>query len=360
MTSHLFLLSLLGLPGPAIAGYKLLQNDGFTNHSTVAVQKGFIDGECWGVTYVPDPGDYPFEWVHVDAIIGGTTGHAMFDIRFYELSDTNISGATTIDSSAIYLNGSNTAFQRIDLDDPKLEVSLPTVESGNVAVAMCLNGHDGVPAIARDTDGMAHANRNYLYASGMWLQSNLYGLTGDWIQRLCIETDNVSGDECDVTEGDTDADADADTDTDTDADADTDTDTDTDTADTYVPVGDLTLDSIVPAEMDYGVPIDVVLLGTGFESGIDARIGGISLTGITVEGEGTLSGRTPSSLPEGTHDVEVVLDGDNAYLPAAFSVLGEEEGGCTGCASGGIPAGLGLLGAGLFSLGMAVSRRRQD
>ncbi len=357
MKSWPIILALFAAPGPAIAGYKLLKNDGFVSPDNAAFQGGFVDGECWGVVYQPDPGDYPFEWAHVDALIGGTTSHAMFGIEFYELSGTNLDSATRIDSSAIYLNGSNDSYQRVTVDTD-LEVNLPTVESGNVAVAMCLDGHSGYPAIARDADGTIDSSLNYIYlpSHGSWWASNLFGLTGDWIQRLCIETDYVSGDECDV-----DSDSDADSDTDTDGDADADSDTDTDTAwDSSDPLGDLSLISITPAEMDLGEPIDVVLLGTGFAGGMDARIGGISITGLEVVNSGTLQGRTPSSLPEGTHDVEVVLDSDNAYLAAAFAVLGEEEGGCAGCSSRGLPSGLAVLGLGFLSLGLAVTRRRRD
>ena len=105
----------------------------------------------------------------------------------------------------------------------------------------------------------------------------------------------------------------------------------------------------------------MVLLGSGFDGGMDARIGGISLTGIDVLNGETLKGRTPSSLPQGVHDVEVVLDGDNAYLPSAFTVLGEEEidDGCAGCSSGGHPRGAGWLGFGLLGM-MALGWRRRE
>ncbi len=82
MKSWPIILALFAAPGPAIAGYKLLKNDGFVSPDNAAFQGGFVDGECWGVVYQPDPGDYPFEWAHVDALIGGTTSHAMFGIEF--------------------------------------------------------------------------------------------------------------------------------------------------------------------------------------------------------------------------------------------------------------------------------------
>ena len=356
MRSWLTALALLMLPSTALAGYKLLINDDFESGDHAAMQGGFVQGECWGVVYVPSPGDYPFDMIHVDALIGGTTAHAMFGIEFYELSGTNMNNGNRLDSSAIALSGSNNSMQRVYLDDADLEMSLPTIESGNIAVAMCLEAHDGYPAIARDVGGMQNADRNYIYLPGhnSWWQSNLFGLSGDWIQRLCIETDSVSGDECDV-----DADSDADSDTDTDSDADADSDTDT-AWDTNVDPGDLSLISITPVEMNLAEPIEVFLQGTGFGGGMDARIGGISITGLEVINGETLKGRTPSSLPAGTHDVEVVLDADNAYLPAAFTVIGDEEGGCSGCASQGATSGLAWAGLGLLGMMMVGLRRRED
>ncbi len=348
--------ALLLLPGTALAGYKLLINDDFESGDTAAFQGGFGAGECWGVSYVPDAGDYPLQLRHVDTLIGGTGGHGLFTVDFYEGSSTNPNQASHIDGSYLYITGSNTSFNRIDLTDPKLKMTLPTIDSGNIIVSICTD-NGGYPAIARDVGGLDYADRNWIYAHGTWWQANLLLVYGDWIQRLCVETDNVSGDECDV-DADTDADTDTDTDADGDADADSDTDADTDTAwDTTEP-GELSLISITPAEMNLGEPIDVVLLGSGFDGGMEARIGGIALTGTEVVNAETLQGRTPSSLPAGTHDVEVVLDADNAYLPAAFTVLGEEEGGCAGCSST-QPRGLAWLGLGLLGMMMLGWRRRE-
>ena len=68
----------------------------------------------------------------------------------------------------------------------------------------------------------------------------------------------------------------------------------------------------------------------------------------------TLQGRTPNTLPEGDYDVEVINpDGDNAYLPAAFTITADESCGCaTGRSSG------AWAGALLISL-LVVTRRRR-
>ncbi|MFH1467516.1 MAG: hypothetical protein ABIO70_24235 [Pseudomonadota bacterium] len=329
------------LTPPTFAGTRLLQNDGFTGEGEVGFQGGFVDGECWGVVYVPQATDYPFNLAYADTLVGGSSGSEFFGIDVYQVTTSSMSG-TLLGSGAVQITGSQESFSRIDFSEA-IEDVLPSIDSGNVAVSVCLDGFGGYPAIARDTDGMAHADRNWVYAgvgggAYSWFQSNQFGLTGDWIQRLCIEGANISGDGC---EGDADADGDADGDTDTDSDADADP-------------GSFWVESITPDHADPGVPIDVYIKGGGFAEGIGAYIGGLAVSGIEVLDENTLEGRTPSALPEGVHDVEVQLGGENDLIEAAFTV-----GGCGGCSAGGGVGGLLLLIPGITWVGSRARRHRR-
>jgi hypothetical protein len=337
----LALLAALLVP-PVPAGTRLLQNDGFTGEGEVGFQGGFIDGECWGVVYVPQSTDYPFDLVFIDALVGGNSSTEMYDIALYNVSGESMSG-TTLGVSAITMTGSQESFNQIDVGSTFKE-GVPSVTSGNVAVSICLNSYSGYPAIARDTDGMAERNRNWIYAdvgggAFSWYQSYLFGLQGDWIQRLCVEGANISGSGC---EGD------ADTDSDSDGDTDTDSDTDADP-------GNFWVESISPDYTDPGVPIDVYIKGGGFADGIDAYIGGLAVSGLQVLDENTLEGRTPSALPEGVHDVEVQLGSQSDLIEAAFTV----GGGCGGCDVGGGMGGLLLLVPALTWVGARVRRPRR-
>jgi hypothetical protein len=313
------------LTTPGHAGTRLLQNDGFTGHGKVGFQGGFVAGECWGVSYVPSAGDYPFDFDHIQTLVGGNSSTEQFSVNVYDLgSSTDIARGTLVGSTVVQITGSQEALTSIASTD--FEEAIPSFTAGNVGVSICQDHHTAYPSIARDTDGMAYADRNWIYAevgggAYHWYRSQQLSVTGDWIQRLCIEGANISGDGC---EGDSDADADADTDTDGDADADT-------------GHGSLFVDSITPDHTDPGVPVDVIVLGGGFADGVVARIGGMDLSGITVLGDTTLQGRSPSALPEGVHDVEVVLGSENDVLEAAFTV-----GGCGGCSPAGGAAGLAL------------------
>lgn len=142
---------------------------------------------------------------------------------------------------------------------------------------------------------------------------------------------------------------------DTEGDADTDADSDTDT-------GPIELYAISPASAPEGEAVNVVLSGAGFVTGAAAHIGGVSLTGTEVQADGTVSGRTPTSLPAGEHDVEVVNpDGTSAYIASAFTVEGEEEkeAGLCGCAASPITGFGGALLGLLALVPLALVRRRE-
>jgi hypothetical protein len=357
MSGKLAVLFAIGVFGAAQAADKELRLDSFESGDSVSFQGGFLDGECWASIFTPDPGDYPFTPVSLDLLVGGSQSAQYFVVKVYEAGNGLPLGAL-VDSEAFELQGSDEAFNRLVFSEA--EMSLPEVESGNLAVAVCLDEHDGYPAIGTDAGGISEASSNLLYAntgtSSAWFQSSAFGLQGDWIMRLCIEGDNVSGDPCPEAAGggdaDTDTDSDTDTDTDTDSDSDADSDTDSD-SDADTGAADFQLESITPANAMLGETVDVVVLGVGFEEGAEARIGGVTLTSLELRDSGSISGRSPSALPAGTHDLEVVQsDGRRRALVGAFKVI--EQVGCE-CAiqpRGGVGALLALLGL------VAVRRRR--
>ena len=101
----------------------------------------------------------------------------------------------------------------------------------------------------------------------------------------------------------------------------------------------------------------------GFTADAEARIGGVTITGNTVVGEETLSGRSPSALPAGVHDVEVVTAEGTAVLAAAFTITsggdtdtGEssKDASCS-CSTARPHSALAWLGL----LGLLVGRRRR-
>jgi hypothetical protein len=307
----------------ALAQARELVNDGCQcdgTEETVYFISGFDDGECFASVFVPQAGDYPFTPEYMTAFIGNR-GDGYFDVSLYPVDGDNKPSGAAYFTEAAYFTGSEDQLSQVFFVD--LKVDVPTITEGNVALSLCFDGHEDYPTIARDADGLDHPDRSWIRTNvdSAWHPAGDLGVTGDWIQRLGIG-------------GESDADADADADTDADADADTDTD---------IPSGELELYAISPASTKEGVAVDVVLLGGGFVQGAEAHVGGLGLTGTTVQDSDTISGRSPTSLPAGTHDVEVVNpDGTAVYLAAAFTV---EGGGC-GCGTPGPGAGLALVALG--------------
>ncbi len=301
-----------------------LKNDGCVcngDDETVVFQTGFVDGECWASTYHPDPADYPFtpEWVNF--LIGPSGEGYFFDVFLYQV---NASGqpTTQLMGDAASINGSSQNLSQVNLIDFKQDI--PEITSGDLAVVVCFDGHSSTPTIANDVDGLDHPDRNWIFANSRWYAAGDLGVEGDWIMRLGWGN-----------EGDADTDADADSDADSDADTDTDTN------------GEIELYSITPAVTKAGTSVDLTILGQGFVEGATAHIGGLALTGAQVRDDGTLTGRSPSALPAGTHDVDIVNpDGSSSYLAAAFTV----EGGC-GCGTGSAAGWWGLAAGAAVVLG---------
>lgn len=162
-----------------------LRNDGFENGGMAAFQQGFVQGECWASVYVPDPGNYPFAVTGVEMLIGGNTNMESFELAIYDVDASN-KPTTKLDSVQIGVTGAMDALNQADFQTVML--SQPVFMSGNFAIAMCLVGHSGFPAIARDADGDITADRNWIMAENIgWVQSQLLQLSGDWIMRARIE-----------------------------------------------------------------------------------------------------------------------------------------------------------------------------
>ena len=108
--------------------------------------------------------------------------------------------------------------------------------------------------------------------------------------------------------------------------------------------------------------MDIAIVGEGFAPGAEASIGGLTVASVEVPGHTAITGRSPSALPVGVHDVTVTNpSGDAATLVEAFTVTEvaeeeatEAEGGC-GCSAG----GAGALGIAWLAAPLALWRRRR-
>ncbi|MHB8873152.1 MAG: IPT/TIG domain-containing protein [Myxococcaceae bacterium] len=121
----------------------------------------------------------------------------------------------------------------------------------------------------------------------------------------------------------------------------------------------LRLESITPPEGYAAEETKVVLIGEGFQAGVQVMVGATLLDPVEFKSAAVLNTTVPSGLDPGTHDVRVVNpDGKQAKLEKAFTVYSgtrAHPNGC-GCGSGGPAAGV-FAALGLVLL---LARRRAN
>jgi len=171
--------------GPVAAVETILQNDGFVAGQAVGFQAGFVAGEIGASRLVPS-GTGPWRVNRVRFLLGGATSTVTITLRIWDdTAGTGVPG-TELFFGDYLVTGSDAALQEIDL------VADNVLVTGQFRVGIEFQ-HDGLPSIARDGDGTITASRNFIYTPSIpgWVQSSLFGLTGDWVIRAGVE--EVSG-----------------------------------------------------------------------------------------------------------------------------------------------------------------------
>ncbi len=165
---------------PAPAQETILQNDSFLDGQGVGFQGGFVVGEM-GASRLTPPGPFPMKVTRVRFLFGGSAGVRTITLRIYDDQGGGSTPGAQLFFQDYQVTASDTAMQEIDLTGENVLVT------GTFRVAIEFQ-HSGLPSIARDTDGNIQAARNFIYASiGSWFDSQLFGLTGDWIIRAGVE-----------------------------------------------------------------------------------------------------------------------------------------------------------------------------
>lgn len=152
-----------------------LRNDGWENGGNLAFQGGFATGEIGAVRLVPTiAGSWPLQ--NVQLMFGGSSAAQSIILTIWDDSAGTNSPGALLFTEAYMLTGSADFLSEIDLSGEGISVS------GAIRVGIEFT-HTGYPSIARDGDGNINASRNFIKSGGVWYQSNLFGLTGDWIIR---------------------------------------------------------------------------------------------------------------------------------------------------------------------------------
>ncbi len=174
------LVLLIATLAPTLTQAEELLNDGWANGRTASFQAGFVTGEIGAVRLVPTiAGTWPLQ--NVQLLFGGATTSQSVVLHIWDDSALANNPGVELYTATYQLQGADDAMNEIDLS---LE---GVVVSGPIRVGIEFT-HSGTPSIARDDDGSIDAPRNYIMTGGAWYQSNLFGLTGDWIIRANTNT----------------------------------------------------------------------------------------------------------------------------------------------------------------------------
>jgi len=167
---------------PSRAQSEDLQNDGWSSGQSVAFQSGFASGEIGAVRLVPTIA-CPCEVENVTLLFGGAGSTQMVTVHFWNDSGTsNDPGAPIGLPFDVSLTGQ---------DDQLHELTFggSVIVNGPFRVGIEFS-HNGLPSIARDTDGTIASDRNFICASFgeecLWFRSSDFGVSGDWIIRATI------------------------------------------------------------------------------------------------------------------------------------------------------------------------------
>lgn len=171
--------ALVALASPALAADLTLQNDGFAG-GTAAYQGGFAIGEIAGSRFDP-PGPFPMPLKEVLFLFGDTAVDRIVILHVWDDAAGTADPGSELYSSAYQVTGSSGGFVSIDLSAANVQVQGPF----RVGIEFT---ESGLPSVARDTDGTINTTKNFIYAQGFgWVQSNLLGLTGDWVIRSVVQ-----------------------------------------------------------------------------------------------------------------------------------------------------------------------------
>jgi hypothetical protein len=174
----IIVLSMVLLPASGVAEPITLQNDGFDG-GLAAFQSGFATGEIAASVFDP-PGPFPMPLTEILFLFGSTAAQSVVILHVWDDAAATANPGTELYTEAFNVTGSASAFSSIDLSAANVQVN------GPFRVGLEFT-NDGLPSVARDTDGTINTSKNFIRALGFgWVQSNLLGLTGDWVIRSVV------------------------------------------------------------------------------------------------------------------------------------------------------------------------------
>ncbi len=180
----LAVLGLCSIAATASAAIKTLKQDGFTDGDKTYFQDGFVAGEAAAVTLGPVDGD--FQILSIDFLFGGAAETEEVNLTiFRDLGD--VEPGEVLFDQGFFVTGKDDATQEMPIAIDDIFVT----GGGMIRVALSFT-HDGLPSVARDSDGVQGTN---WILTDKWNTASDLGVAGDWVIRATINTqdDGTSG-----------------------------------------------------------------------------------------------------------------------------------------------------------------------
>lgn len=292
--------------------------------------------ECAISVLSPDPTDYPFDIQSIRFFLASSLGNQDGTQVFATLGIQILSPGVAPNGYGNWAWGpenysvtvSSQAINDLSLDDPANNLFPLSVSTGDIAVWICppdpSTGYDWPQSSLIDSSGIviqsaAPSAGNYLYDNNVvtTLQSN--GASGSWIIRAVTETQSQPEPASEPsTEPSMEPSSEPATEPAVEPSAEPATEPSDDTAEEPFL---LEVYSIMPDLVSEGDSEAFTITGDGFAAGLQISFGGMLASQVELAGTTAATGKSPSALPVGTHDVTVILaNGDQSTLNDAFTV----------------------------------------
>jgi len=174
------------IPVMAVAAVRQLSNDAYEEGDEANYQAGFVSGEIMAASFTVEPEEFPFDLISIQLLVSdGTPGgmtQGSFLVHIWEDSGGETPGDELIDPFSVLLTGGY--INNISLTG----MSVPRIESGSVRIGLEFL-QDPPPSFLSDAEGFITQHANTLFSVNFgWHYSEFFGLTGDWILRLTVDT----------------------------------------------------------------------------------------------------------------------------------------------------------------------------
>jgi hypothetical protein len=179
------------LIGMSQAATVTLRNHSYVPGGSLGVVAGFQELDTFAARFVAAPGDYPFKIKKVRTLAIGSSSSISWIMDIWQDANTGSPAPDTQIYAGDDLYAIHDGFNEFDLSGENIMIT-----SGGVRVGLTYVSGGAPPSVGIDLDGIV-AQRNFVRpdsSSWSFAESPVFGIGGDFIMELEIETPGIPGD----------------------------------------------------------------------------------------------------------------------------------------------------------------------